>query len=71
MEDWLIGATTAQLNLSDFWRPLRLKLIKTGARVVRRARAITFQLSEVAVTGPVVRAIRAAINRLRAPPLCA
>ena len=31
---------------------LQLKLIKIGARVVRHARAITFQLAEVAVTGP-------------------
>ena len=50
---------------------LQLKLIKIGARVVRHARAITFQLAEVAVTGPMVRAILAAIHRLRAPPLCA
>jgi len=47
---------------------LQLKLIKIGARVVRHARAITFQLAEVAVTGPMVRAIFAAIRRLRAPP---
>ena len=50
---------------------LQLKLIKIGARVVRHARAITFQLAEVAVTGPMVRAILAAIHRLRAPPICA
>ena len=50
---------------------LQLKLIKIEARVVRHARAITFQLAEVAVTGPMVRAILAAIRRLRAPPLCA
>ena len=49
---------------------LQLKLIKIGARVVRHARAITFQLAEVAVTGPMVRAILAAIRRLRAPPPC-
>ena len=49
---------------------LQLKLIKIGARVVRHARAITFQLAEVAVTGPMVRAVLAAIHRLRAPPLC-
>jgi restriction endonuclease S subunit len=36
-----------------------------------RARAITFQLAEVAVTGPMVRAIFATIRRLRAPPSCA
>ena len=39
---------------------LQLKLIKIGARVVRHARAITFQLAEVAVTGPMVRAVLAA-----------
>ena len=50
---------------------LQRKLIKIGARVVRHARAITFQLAEVAVTGPMVRAILAAIRRLRAPPSCA
>ncbi len=41
------------------------------ARVVRHARAIAFQLAEVAVTGPMVRAILVAIRRLRAPPSCA
>jgi hypothetical protein len=40
---------------------LQLKLIKIGACVVRHARAITFQQAEVAVTGPMVRAILAAI----------
>lgn len=50
---------------------LQIKLIKIGARVVRHARAITFQLAEVAVTGPMVRAVLDAIRRLRAPPLCA
>ena len=50
---------------------LQLNLIKIGGRVVRHARAISFQLPEVAVTGPTVRAILAAIDRLRAPPLCA
>ncbi len=50
---------------------LQLKLIKIGARVVRHARAITFHLAELAVTGTMVRAILAAIRRLRAPPSCA
>ena len=50
---------------------LKEKLIKIGARVVRHARAITFQLAEVSVTGPMVRAILTAIRQLRAPPLCA
>ena len=45
--------------------------IKIGARVVRHARAITFQLAEVAVTGPMARAPLVAIRRLRAPPSCA
>ncbi len=50
---------------------LHLKLIKIGARIVRHARVITSQLVEVAVTGPMVCAILAAIPRLRAPPSCA
>jgi len=41
---------------------LQLKLIKIGARVVRHARAITFQLAEVAVTGP----MRCLSNKLSA-----
>jgi hypothetical protein len=52
-------------------RSLQLKLIKIGARVIRHARAITSQLAEVAVTGPMVRAILAAIRHLRGPPSCA
>jgi hypothetical protein len=48
---------------------LQLKLIKIGARVVRHVRAIIFQLAEVAVTGPVFRAILSAIRCLRTPPL--
>ena len=47
---------------------LQLKLIKIGARVVRHARTITYQLAEVAVTGPMVLAILTTIHRLRAPP---
>jgi hypothetical protein len=50
---------------------LQFKLIKVGARVVRHERTITFQLAEVAVTGPMLRTVLAAIHRLRAPPLCA
>jgi len=49
---------------------LQTRLIKIGARVVRHARAITFQLAEVVVIGPMIRAILAAIRRLRAPPSC-
>ena len=47
------------------------RMIKIGARVVRHARTITFQLAEVADTGSMVRANLAAIHRLRAPPLSA
>jgi len=51
---------------------LQPKLITIDARVVRHARAITFQLAEMAVTGPMVRrAILTVIHRLRAPPSCA
>ena len=38
---------------------------------MRHARAITFQLAEVAVTGAMVRSILAAVHRLRALPSCA
>lgn len=58
MADWLLTS-------------LQLTLIKIGGRVVRHARAITLQLAEVAVTGQILRAILAAIRRLRAPPSCA
>jgi regulation of enolase protein 1 (concanavalin A-like superfamily) len=50
---------------------LQTRLIKIGARVVRHARAIIFQLAEDGVTSPMARAILAAIQRLRAPPFCA
>jgi hypothetical protein len=43
--------------------------IKIGARVVRHARAITFQLAEVAVSGDLSTRIFASIQRLRAPPV--
>ena len=39
---------------------LQLKQTKIGARVVRHACAMTFPLTEAAVTGPVVRTILAA-----------
>jgi len=49
---------------------LQPKPIRIGARVVRLARATTFQLAEVAVAGTMVMAILAAIRRLRAPRSC-
>ena len=47
---------------------LQTRLIKIGARVVRHARAITFQLAEVAVSDDLFTRILAAIHRLRSPP---
>jgi len=47
---------------------LQNRMIKIGARVVRHARAITFQLAEVAVSGALFRCILAAIQRLCTPP---
>lgn len=50
---------------------LQTRLIKIGARVVRHARAIRFQLVEVAVSGDLFTRFLAAIQRLCAPPVCA
>ena len=47
---------------------IQLKLIKIGARLVRHARAFTFQLAEVAVTGSMINSILEAIDSLRPPP---
>jgi hypothetical protein len=44
---------------------LQTRLIKIGARVVRHARAITFQLAEVAISCDIFKRIVAAIHRLR------
>ena len=46
---------------------LTLKLVRIGDRDIRHTRAITFQLAEVTVTGPMMRAILVAIQLLRAP----
>ena len=48
---------------------LQTRLIKIGARVVRHARAITFQLAEVTANGDLFTRILAAIHRLRSPPV--
>ena len=47
---------------------IQSRLIKIGARVVRHARKITFQLAEVAVPRNVFRQILAAIRALKPPP---
>jgi len=44
---------------------LREKLIKIGAKVVRHARKVVFQMAEVAVPRASFRAIPEAIERLR------
>jgi hypothetical protein len=47
---------------------LREKLIKIGAKVVRHAKAVTFQLAEVAVPRELFAAILARIGRLHEAP---
>ena len=47
---------------------IQTRLIKIGARVVRHARKITFQLAEVAVSGHGFGQILAAIRALKPPP---
>jgi hypothetical protein len=47
---------------------LRQKRIKIGAEVVRHAKAVTFELAEVAVPRMLFAAILARIGRLRAAP---
>ena len=47
---------------------IQSRLFKIGARVVRHARKITFQLAEVAVNGPLFRQIINAIPNIKPPP---
>ena len=47
---------------------LQSRLIKIGARFVRHARKISFQLAEVAVSGLVFGQILTAIRALKPPP---
>jgi hypothetical protein len=46
---------------------LREKLIKIGAKVVRHARQVIFQMAEVAVPRELFRAMLEGIQRLRLP----
>ena len=48
---------------------LQTRLIKIGARVVRHARAVTFQLAEVMVSRDLFHRILLAIHRLRPSPV--
>jgi hypothetical protein len=50
---------------------LREKLVKIGARIVRHARYVIFQLAEVAVPRALFVAILHRIARLRGPPVAA
>ncbi len=54
----------------DHWSltTLREKLVKTGAKVVRHAKYVTFQLAEVAVPRRLFAAILDRITRLSMPP---
>ena len=47
---------------------LREKLIKIGAKVVRRGRYVTFQMAEVAVSRQMFAEIVSLIAQQRAPP---
>ncbi|MFL5337435.1 MAG: transposase, partial [Geminicoccaceae bacterium] len=49
--------------------PLREKLVKIGARIVRHGRYLVFQLAEVTVPRAVFAAILRRIDRLRGPPV--
>ena len=48
---------------------LREKLIKIGAKVVRHARQVIFQMAEVAIPRELFRAILERIGRLRLPTM--
>jgi hypothetical protein len=52
------------------WTPTtpREKLIKTGAKIVRHANAVTFQMAEVAVPRELFAEVLDRIGRLRASP---
>jgi hypothetical protein len=47
---------------------LREKLVKIGAKVIRHAKYVTFQLAEVAVTRRLFAEILDRIERLALPP---
>jgi hypothetical protein len=49
-------------------RSIQVKVIKMGARIVRHARRIVFQLAEVAVPGGLFAAVVKRVTRLRLAP---
>ncbi len=56
---------------AEHWSPtpLREKLIKIGAKVVRHGRYVTFQLAEVAIPKSLFAVILGLIDGLRTAPL--
>jgi hypothetical protein len=48
---------------------LREKLMKIGARIVRRGRHLVFQLAKMAMPEALFAAILRRINNLRGPPV--
>jgi hypothetical protein len=48
---------------------LREKLVKIGAKIVRHARYVTFQMAEVAISRKLFREILGRIAQLRVAPL--
>jgi hypothetical protein len=54
-----------------FAKPVREKLMKIGARIVRHGRYVIFQLAEVAVPRAVFAAVLRRIDRLRGSPVAA
>ena len=62
--------STDLLNKIATWSltSLQIKMIKIGARVIRHARTITFQLAQVAISGQLFHRFLLTIhNRRRAP----
>ena len=68
MDAVVLQGTDLPEEMAD-WSLTRLqsRLIKTGARAVRYARAITFQLTEVPVTSDLFNRILAAIHHPHSP----
>jgi hypothetical protein len=59
-----LPAEVAQWSMTT----LRERLVKIGARLVRHARSVTFQMAEVVVPRSLFQQILAAITALRPPP---
>ncbi len=68
---FLAGTTSALPTAVSHWSltTLQTKLIKIGAKVVRHARYVTFQMAAVAVPRELFRAILERIHRFWPSPL--